>query len=815
MDFDIFWPVNNNPDNDSDGWSDISELECNTDPLDELSFPEDIDLDGICSYIDEDDDGDNIGDEIDHFPEDPTAWFDTDNDTMPDELTCIYLTDSANCSFSLELDLDDDNDGWPDLNETSCGTDPKDNLSVPEDTDGDGVCNLLEEYIPDAVRILWICCFPILILLLMLLWLINPFTVMEEEIMGPEPEFTYTENDWLGGSGEFDDPFLLKPVKGVRKGSFAQSHELIKVTNITPRHKSEFTDMSSEENGSRFDMSPIKSNTRGEIEFRLDFRDNDDTSETTVYTGLIRLGKSTVYFEWKVEVEIISDTPEEELAKKRASRIEREAKKKAAEMEKASSAKVVEAEIEAKKKAAEIEKLAKTRIEKIEKDADERAAAAELKALEAEKKAAKMEKEASERAAELEREIRKQEAERIEQEEEEARLAAEEAAEREAAEAAERERLAEEEAAELRALLKKKAEERKAEEEARKAEEEAARISEEEEAARLEREEKEEAERVQREFAREEAERERQAEMKTLEAKEKLRKRALDRKKAKQQEEMDSQESRRRASERLSEMEAELEARKGRLEELDEDERKREISLLRVAEKSKNIDFGIIGFASEREKDDLKEISGIGPFIEEKLNALGIFTFMQISKMTLELEDEINDAIEFFPGRIRRDEWAKKAKTLAGTISDKGKIDPRQEESDDSELLRKAKLEMEREEEDKAKEIEMERRRAKAAALLKGKQSGGPSIRARDPRGSEIDFTIIGFGSEESKDDLKQIDGIGRFVEEKLNAIGIYNISQIARMTPKISTQVNEAIGLGPGRIDRDEWVAQANRKIR
>ena len=29
-----------------------------------------------------------------------------------------------------------------------------------------------------------------------------------------------------------------------------------------------------------------------------------------------------------------------------------------------------------------------------------------------------------------------------------------------------------------------------------------------------------------------------------------------------------------------------------------------------------------------------------------------------------------------------------------------------------------------------------------------------------------IDLTAIGFGSEEDKDDLKQIDGIGRFVEE-------------------------------------------------
>ena len=55
-------------------------------------------------------------------------------------------------------------------------------------------------------------------------------------------------------------------------------------------------------------------------------------------------------------------------------------------------------------------------------------------------------------------------------------------------------------------------------------------------------------------------------------------------------------------------------------------------------------------------------IKGIGPFIEEKLNALGIFTFRQIAKMTPEIEDQVNVAIEFFRGRIKRDKWVKQAK---------------------------------------------------------------------------------------------------------------------------------------------------------
>jgi predicted flap endonuclease-1-like 5' DNA nuclease len=47
------------------------------------------------------------------------------------------------------------------------------------------------------------------------------------------------------------------------------------------------------------------------------------------------------------------------------------------------------------------------------------------------------------------------------------------------------------------------------------------------------------------------------------------------------------------------------------------------------------------------------------------LNALGIYKIEQIAKMTPDLEDEVNLAIEFFPGRVKRDEWVNQAKELS------------------------------------------------------------------------------------------------------------------------------------------------------
>jgi len=72
-----------------------------------------------------------------------------------------------------------------------------------------------------------------------------------------------------------------------------------------------------------------------------------------------------------------------------------------------------------------------------------------------------------------------------------------------------------------------------------------------------------------------------------------------------------------------------------------------------------------IVIASPNEKDDLKKINGVGTFIEQKLNDIGIYTFKQISQFDAELIQQVTDAIEFFPGRIKRDDWVGQAKKLS------------------------------------------------------------------------------------------------------------------------------------------------------
>ena len=163
-------------------------------------------------------------------------------------------------------------------------------------------------------------------------------------------------------------------------------------------------------------------------------------------------------------------------------------------------------------------------------------------------------------------------------------------------------------------------------------------------------------------------------------------------------------------------------------------------------------------------KDDLQVIKGIGPFLEEKLNALGITTYRQLANMNAKLEKQVNEAIEFFPGRVKRDQWVAQAKILLG---------------EDVKLDEKALKQAE----------ELERIAQKAEG---------------------IDFGILGVASASEADDLQKIKGIGPFIAEKLNALGIYKFSQLANMTSEIEEEVNVAIEFFPGRVKRDEWARQA-----
>jgi predicted flap endonuclease-1-like 5' DNA nuclease/glutathione synthase/RimK-type ligase-like ATP-grasp enzyme len=123
-------------------------------------------------------------------------------------------------------------------------------------------------------------------------------------------------------------------------------------------------------------------------------------------------------------------------------------------------------------------------------------------------------------------------------------------------------------------------------------------------------------------------------------------------------------------SEMLDEVEEEIE---DWLEKSDKTEQPKKKATKKVASKeviteeapdSRTDLFAVIGTASADEKDDLKKIKGVGPKLEKILNEIGIYTYVQVSKMTEREYDLVDSLLTSFKGRGKRDDWAGQAKNL-------------------------------------------------------------------------------------------------------------------------------------------------------
>ena len=71
---------------------------------------------------------------------------------------------------------------------------------------------------------------------------------------------------------------------------------------------------------------------------------------------------------------------------------------------------------------------------------------------------------------------------------------------------------------------------------------------------------------------------------------------------------------------------------------------------------------------------------------------------------------------------------------------------------------------------------------------------------------------LFGAPAEAPIDDLKIISGIGPVIEKQLAGIGVTTYRQIARFSPDDVARVNDAIEVFQGRIEREDWIAQAAR---
>ena len=591
-----------------------------------------------------------------------TFWLevleDTDGDGMPDELPDDYDASQGD----LVEDQDDDNDGSSDLDEVARGTDPRD-----PDTDGDGVCDgptapadggctaqVDANSLQDAGSgYLWmLCCVLLLLLLLLLLPLVRRDRASEAVLVGPEPENTRADPEFIGGAGTKEDPFILAPVEGLRPGQAVSSKESITIDGMSMIDMV-LTDLEKGANGDRFGMREADAQegaTRllpieyGEITINMVFDDSvgGPTKEGGEFTGLLRLGRASVYLSWTVRVQ--PDEGRSVGAPRKGATTKGATTKGAAK----------DAEKKAKAEAAEKAKEEAAAAAAAEKAAKEAKAAEEKAAKEAERKPKPASKEAK----------KQEELKRV----------------KSRAKSIDFKVLGEANSSKLRTDVKKGATSLEVADASEFADAGSAALTDKDGTTVISWTGKDGnaltgVSGITRVFGKASIVTTKD-DLQVLKGvgpfiEEKLNAlgittyRQIANMNAKLEEQVNKAIEFFPGRIKRDQWANQAKILLGEDVKLDEKALKQAEELERIAKKAENIDFATLGVASASEKDDLKSIKGIGPFIEEKLNALGIFTFDQVSKMTPKIEEEVNEAIEFFPGRVRRDEWARQAGELA------------------------------------------------------------------------------------------------------------------------------------------------------
>jgi molybdopterin-containing oxidoreductase family membrane subunit len=62
--------------------------------------------------------------------------------------------------------------------------------------------------------------------------------------------------------------------------------------------------------------------------------------------------------------------------------------------------------------------------------------------------------------------------------------------------------------------------------------------------------------------------------------------------------------------------------------------------------------------------DDLQKLESVGPFLEQRLHQVGIYTYAQVSNLTTQDFELLAEVIENFPNEDSRQDWVSQANQL-------------------------------------------------------------------------------------------------------------------------------------------------------
>ena len=242
-----------------------------------------------------------------------------------------------------------------------------------------------------------------------------------------------------------------------------------------------------------------------------------------------------------------------------------------------------------------------------------------------------------------------------------------------------------------------------------------------------------------------------------------------------------------------------------------------------------------LGFVYKRKpktQDDLKEISGVGTVLENKLHDDGVYRFEQVANWNQSQVDAFNDRLSF-KGRIERDQWIMQARRLheGATLRKKdaqlGVVYTEEPtDSDDLTTIRGVDHKIEGGlngigvyqydqvagwNDKTAEAVGMRLGLPAGANPAAWSNDAATSYDAKYSTAVDDELGTVYSRRPSQVDDLKEIKGIANVLEGRLHDFGVYRFDQIANWEPSHVKAFSERIGF-KDRVERDEWISQAQR---
>jgi len=204
--------------------------------------------------------------------------------------------------------------------------------------------------------------------------------------------------------------------------------------------------------------------------------------------------------------------------------------------------------------------------------------------------------------------------------------------------------------------------------------------------------------------------------------------------------------------------------------------------------------------------DDLKQIRGIGPVIEQQLNDGGIYRFKQIAAWAESHVRGVARLLNCFPDRIWRDRWIPQAHERsqpAETTEAVTRSAPQdvQETAGETELPSPAGAETQAV---PPKPGPVAPESVDSFAILREWFAGESRVRV-DPA-----LGIVYGAQPPFRDDLTRIQGIDPALQGKLHELGIFRFKQITSWSDAQAGAVAQRLGIEKSRIREERWIPQA-----